>query len=58
MEDKFLKIGEVMDLLKIRAPATILKAISKDQLEAFKIGAQWRFPREQFNNMDRMDIDK
>jgi excisionase family DNA binding protein len=58
MEEQFLKISDVMDILKIKAPATILKAIRKNQLEAFKIGAQWRFPREQFNNMDSMDIDK
>lgn len=54
-KENYLTIKEAMLLLNVKSPATILKAIKEDQLDAIKIGAQWRMPREQFN---RMGLDK
>ncbi len=51
MTEKFLRITEVMKLLDVKAPATILKAITDDQIQAIKIGSQWRFPADQFKGL-------
>jgi excisionase family DNA binding protein len=50
-EEQYYKISDVMKVLNVKSAATILKAIKAGQLEAIQVGAQWRFPREQFNNM-------
>ena len=50
-EEQYYRVVDVMKILNVKSAATILKAVKEEQLEAIKIGAQWRFPREQFNNM-------
>lgn len=54
-KENYLTIKEAMILLNVKSPATIFKAIKEDQLDAIKIGAQWRLTREQFN---KMGLDK
>mgnify|MGYP003114308148 FL=1 len=54
-KDNYLTIKEAMLLLNVKSPATIFKAIKEEQLDAIKIGAQWRLSREQFN---KMGVDK
>jgi hypothetical protein len=50
-EEQFYRISDVMKILDVKSAATILKAVREGQLEAIKIGAQLRFPSEQFSNM-------